>query len=250
MSQTQTILHPGHGNPSVSDTHRAELDAALAGMPFEKVDLTTSSGAEFAQQKTAFERRRKPISLAFAGVLVGLLLTSGSRWSAIGASESAIFLLGLTLAGVGCLGRLWCSLYIAGYKTRVLVTAGPYSLCRNPLYFFSCVGGTGVLLASGTFALPAIMLVAFAVFYPWIIRQEESRLLAVHQDEFLTYCRKTPCFFPKWSQLQEPKDYTVHPRVFRTGILDAFWFLFLTGTVHFLADLHRTGALPTLWRLW
>jgi protein-S-isoprenylcysteine O-methyltransferase Ste14 len=36
--------------------------------------------------------------------------------------------------------RLWCSLYISGYKNSQLITSGPYSLCRNPLYFFSFVG--------------------------------------------------------------------------------------------------------------
>jgi protein-S-isoprenylcysteine O-methyltransferase Ste14 len=30
--------------------------------------------------------------------------------------------------------RLWSTLYIGGRKRVVLVSDGPYSLCRNPLY--------------------------------------------------------------------------------------------------------------------
>jgi hypothetical protein len=35
------------------------------------------------------------------------------------------------IAAVASLGRMWCSLYIAGSKDKELITNGPYSLCRN-----------------------------------------------------------------------------------------------------------------------
>ena len=217
--------------------------------PLEPVNLgpTPDPGA-FG--KTRHESYRVPRTMAFAGTLFALLLTCGSQWPAFGAIEQGMFLLGLSLAIVGCLGRLWCGMYIAGYKTQSLVTCGPYSLCRNPLYFFSCVGSIGVLLASGTIGLPALVLFAFACYYPRIIRDEEARLMAIHQEKFTAYCRQTPSFFPSLKNFHEPLEYTVRPQVFRKGILDAFWFVFLAGGIHLFANLHRSGAIPTWYYLW
>jgi len=50
---------------------------------------------------------------------------------------SCLFFAGTLLAGVAVTGRAWSLMYISGKKNASLVTVGPYSLCRNPLYFFS-----------------------------------------------------------------------------------------------------------------
>ena len=47
-----------------------------------------------------------------------------------------LFAIGIALVGISSLGRMWCSLYIAGDKDESLMTQSPYSACRNPLYFF------------------------------------------------------------------------------------------------------------------
>lgn len=59
--------------------------------------------------------------------------------------STILFLLGLLLVGVATVGRLWCSLYISGHENSELITTGPYSLSRNPLYFFSLPGFAGIL---------------------------------------------------------------------------------------------------------
>ena len=44
-------------------------------------------------------------------------------------------ILGFILVVFGSFGRIWASLYIEGNKTKNLITAGPFSMVRNPLYF-------------------------------------------------------------------------------------------------------------------
>src|SRR5262245_34324764 len=48
------------------------------------------------------------------------------------------------------LGRTWSSLYIGGRKIEEFVQSGPYSVMRNPLYLFSCIGAIGVGMQAGT----------------------------------------------------------------------------------------------------
>ena len=105
------------------------------------------------------EKLRIHLSQIFVVALILLILLSESRWeTTIPLIGSGLFLMGIILAGIAALGRLWCSLYIAGYKTDTLITEGPYSMCRNPLYFFSFIGALGVGFASKTFLIPFIIL--------------------------------------------------------------------------------------------
>ena len=50
--------------------------------------------------------------------------------------HEAIERIGIILIMVGIIGRTWCAMYIGGNKLNRLVTEGPYSLTRNPLYVF------------------------------------------------------------------------------------------------------------------
>ena len=52
--------------------------------------------------------------------------------------------LGLALVTVGIGGGLWATLYIGGRKSAVVVSTGPYSITRNPLYLFSSIAAAGV----------------------------------------------------------------------------------------------------------
>jgi protein-S-isoprenylcysteine O-methyltransferase Ste14 len=87
-----------------------------------------------------------------------------------------LFLSGIVLVGVATVGRLWCSLYISGYKCAELISTGPYSMSRHPLCFFSFIGFVGVGLATETVTLALVMVCFFLLCYPVVIAQEESEL--------------------------------------------------------------------------
>lgn len=195
------------------------------------------------------EKIRIGLSRVFVFLLLIIILMSSSatnaRWPLLG---ETLFFMGVILAAVASMGRLWCSVYIAGYKTDVLVMQGPYSMTRNPLYFFSLIGAVGVALATETLLIPALVLAAFAAYYPFVIRSEESVLLKRHGNAFTDYFRTVPRFFPKLSGLMEPDTYVVRPKVIKRHMLDALWFVWLLGFMEVIEVLHELHLLPTL--LW
>jgi protein-S-isoprenylcysteine O-methyltransferase Ste14 len=197
-----------------------------------------------------FERIRLPITRIIAVILLIIIIFSSSAWERISFVSNLFFLIGCILVGIASLGRLWCSLYIGGYKNTTLVTSGPYSISRNPLYFFSMIGGAGVGLATETLLIPVVIVVLFLLYYPSVIRSEERRLLTLHGERFEAYRRNTPAFFPKLSLLKEPETYTVNPRIFKRNIFRALWFIWLVGILEIIEAFHETGVLPTYFRIY
>ena len=161
-----------------------------------------------------------------------------------------LFLIGITMAGMATVGRLWCSLYICGYKTNKLISVGPYSLCRNPLYFFSLLGGIGVGLATETLTVTLLILAAFLLYYPFMIRAEEKKLRKIHGDEFDRYVKNTPRFWPSFALLNEPEEYTVRPKLLRKRVFDALWFIWLIGILEIIEALHECNIIPILFKLY
>lgn len=198
-----------------------------------------------------FEKLRLVISRILVFILVAVILVSSSalddKWPLL---STLLFFCGVVMVAVACLGRLWCSLYIAGYKTDVLIDQGPYSMCRNPLYFFSLVGAVGVGLATETVFIPAIILIAYGAYYPMVIKSEERRLSAIHRDAFIEYFKSTPRFFPAISRLVEPETYVVKPRVYRRHMLDVIWFILIIGFLKVIGVLHELQILPTLFNVY
>ena len=200
--------------------------------------------------RSLVQRKRKVVTWIFAIALGSLILVSRSAWEGSGLVSDLLFSMGLVLVGVATVGRLWCSFYICGYKTNTLITVGPYSVCRNPLYFFSFLGGAGIGLATETLTVTFVLLVAFALYYPFVIMAEEKRLRAVHGDDFERYVGRTPRFWPSFAKLEEPEEYTVKPRRLRNGILDAMGFVWMAGILELIEALHEYNVVPAFFRLY
>ena len=187
-------------------------------------------------QYFATHRLRVSRIFAIAFFLVVLAMESAHEGSLV---STALFLLGLLLVGIATVGRLWCSLYISGHKNSELITTGPYSLSRNPLYFFSLLGFAGIGFASETVTLGAVLAAAMLIGYPAVIRQEEAVLRERFGAKFEAYCARVPRFLPKLSGYVEPETYTVNPRLFRRSMLDVVWFIWFVGVLEFVEALHE-----------
>lgn len=190
------------------------------------------------------------ISRIFAAAIVILILIFQSRWENTDAWSMVFFLTGVFLIGFAISGRLWCSLYISGYKSDTLITTGPYSMCRNPLYFFSFLGAAGIGLTTETLSIPVIIVIVFMLYYPLVIKAEQKKLANIHKEAFTEYCKRTPAFFPSLKLLNEPEEYIVKPKLFKKAALDAMWFVWLLGIVEFAESLHEAGLLPAVLKLY
>jgi len=198
----------------------------------------------------SFAKHRIGASRVLVALLLVLIAVTGSFWHThrpvLGDSLVA---LGLILATVGGIGRLWCNLYIVGYKNASLLTIGPYSMTRNPLYFFSSIGGVGVGLATGTFSFAIAIAGLFALTYPSVILSEEERQRSIHGQAWEDYVAAVPRFFPRFSQLTEPADYMAHPLLFRRHLLDAVWFTWAAALMILISELREVGIVPQLFTL-
>lgn len=226
----------------------------MASLESTNIQLTSISHFGNAisdyQPVTESERRRRPLTIVF-GVFIGFIfLATGSCWPTHGVMRELLFFVGICMAAIGTLGRTWSNLFISGYKTKVLIRFGPYSMCRNPLYFFSGIGMIGIGLCSETLVIPLVMAIFFSIYYPWIIHCEEVRLSAAHLQEYQDYCQEVPAIWPRPSQYQEPDSYVMIPRVMRKNIMDAFWFVALAGLAQVVAELHEGQWLPPLFKTW
>jgi protein-S-isoprenylcysteine O-methyltransferase Ste14 len=197
------------------------------------------------------EKLRIHMTWVFAFLLAVVILFSSSIWEVrFPLLSSLLFLVGIFLVATGSIGRLWCSLYIGGYKTEKLITVGPYSMCRNPLYFFSLFGATGAGLASENLTVPLIILCGFCLYYPFVILSEQEHLRSIHGKEYDTYLRVTPAFFPKPSLMREPAEYVVKPHVFRRRMLGALYFVWLVGLLELIEEAHELNLLPIFFWLY
>lgn len=203
-----------------------------------------------AQQKYAsrVEAARLPVSRLVAVAVVGLLVVA-SPMDRPEAVEEGLRALGLMLAAIGTVGRLWCSVYIGGRKTCELVTAGPYGLCRNPLYLFSFIGATGVALTSQSTLIFSLVTLFLALYYPGVIRSEEAKLRVVHGAAFDQYLAVTPVLIPRRLRLRQEAPRLVDVALFRQHALEAIWFVWAVALVTLLQVLHEVALLPTLFRL-
>lgn len=190
--------------------------------------------------------RNRLIAARIFGLGISVLLILGATYwnfsnQMIG---TALFVAGTLLAVLGFCGRLWCLSYIAGRKKRVLVTGGPYSLCRHPLYFFTMVGGLGLALCTETLSIPLIFLLGFGIHYPSVIRAEDE-FLSLNFPGYDDYKKRVPAFFPRLIPLVDEETVPVNARAFLRELSSAGGSLCLLGVIELIEGLHAADILPT-----
>jgi protein-S-isoprenylcysteine O-methyltransferase Ste14 len=178
------------------------------------------------------------LAVAFVGIV---LVVSTSRWPS--PVRAAIEWTGLALLAVCIAGRTWCALYIGGRKTRELVTVGPYSLCRNPLYLFSIIGAVGIGAQLGAVSIAALAGLLTWAAHALAVVQEEHRLLAGHGERYRGYVARVPRFLPQLAGWQDVEILRVRPRAVTRTFVDACVFLAAVPVVALIQHLQGAGAI-------
>ncbi|RJQ52231.1 MAG: isoprenylcysteine carboxylmethyltransferase family protein [Nitrospiraceae bacterium] len=189
------------------------------------------------------------LSRIFTGALFIVLFTTTHSWESGSPVDITIEFIGLALIIIGSYGRIWSYLYICGRKTDELVIIGPYSITRNPLYFFSLIGAIGVGFASENILVVGLIILFFIIIYPVIISAEEKKLEELHGDAFRDYRNSVPRLFPKTFTLQHPELYEIYTRKFGRVFFDAMWFVWLFIIMQVIEKLHNFKIIPVLWQV-
>jgi protein-S-isoprenylcysteine O-methyltransferase Ste14 len=185
-------------------------------------------------------------------IAVLIAFGGGAAFWAVGhpLMEKSLFITGIALASVGAAGRAWATSYISGQKQKQLVRSGPYSLCRNPLYFFSTILGVGFGFCTETLTIPLLIAAALAVLYYFQIAREEKTLSTLFGYEYDAYVATVPRFFPSFEHYTEPDEITISPRLLKNGLFGIAFLLILIGALEALEGLHQSGILPTFYRIY
>lgn len=212
------------------------------------MSINPSAFAQHDPAHGSFRKARQAYLLVTLGVVWWAV--SATVWSNGNFAGEASFGLGVLLVAVGFAARVWVSTYQAGYKNKRLITEGPYSLCRNPMYFCNLLGGIGACLTTATITAPALFLMACALHYPRVIRDEEARLRRHHGDAFDAYRARTPILLPSFKRFSQPAEYLVRTRELSGKIPLALAPIAAVAFFHFGAALHAHHLLPTLFRVY
>jgi protein-S-isoprenylcysteine O-methyltransferase Ste14 len=192
---------------------------------------------------------RKVVLYAVAAAGVFVFAVTTSIHPAGGTIHEMIEWLGIVLIVVCILGRTWAALYIGGRKIEEFVQTGPYSVMRNPLYFFSFVGAAGIGMQVGSVVLGLICAaLAWLIFFV-VVRQEELLLAEHYGAAYRDYLARVPRFLPNPSLWHDEATLTIRPPRVVMTFADALLFLLAVPLAEFFEYLQETGVIPVLLRL-
>jgi protein-S-isoprenylcysteine O-methyltransferase Ste14 len=187
--------------------------------------------------------RLRLTALLLAGVVA--LVAVSARTAAGGLAGQLLQLAGLACMAAAALGRIWASVFIAGFKDVQLVRRGPYAMLRHPLYALSLLAVLGIGLTSRSVSISTMLLASFSAIYVAAARAEDRFLRAGHGADFARYAGQVRAFLPRWSAYEVPDSLEVRPRILWKAFLDAGALLGLWMLLVAADGLQQAGLTPT-----
>lgn len=165
------------------------------------------------------------------------------------ATHETLEFIGYLLVALCALGRVYTSAFLGGFKNDKLITYGPFSIVRNPLYFFSLVGFAGIALITAHIVIIVGLPVAFIITYHFLIKREEERLQEIFGASYKKYKAKTPKLFPNFKLYKAPEIIEVKPKFLNNAFRDSIWWFAAFPLLEILESLKGMDIFPSLFIL-
>ena len=179
--------------------------------------------------------------------LIPMALFIKPPWPEVSAIDYAMNWVGYAFLITGLGLRMWSMFYLGSRKSRELVTEGPFSICRNPLYVGTFMVFIGVSLC---FENLVMLIFATSVAIPVhfvAVRSEERHLKELFQDEYEAYCRSTPRFLFRLANYRSSGTVSVSTRLLRRVVIDVVGVALVPALADLVDTLHIQGILPVVW---
>jgi protein-S-isoprenylcysteine O-methyltransferase Ste14 len=192
------------------------------------------------------QSRRIALIGGVAAMVVGGLYVSDSLWGRDSLMEAVLKSVGQCLIMAAVLGRLWATLYIGGRKNACLITKGPYSLSRNPLYFFSILGAVGAGLVFGSLAAALLLGGAIWLLLDRAARDEAELLCASFGASYADYAERVPLLWPRVTGYADATEPSFRPSALGRALRDGLLFLLPLPIAELAGYAKAAGLLPRL----
>ncbi len=146
-------------------------------------------------------------------------------------------------------GRVYSTLFIGGRKNEEMITGGPYSVVRNPLYFFSFLGVLGVGLYSNHLLVLAALAAIFFAVYRQVISREEAFLEEKFGGAYRQYKERVPALIPDVSLYQSADHIEINLKFVHKALKDAVWWLTPIFLFEMVEYLHEAGIVAPVMTL-
>jgi protein-S-isoprenylcysteine O-methyltransferase Ste14 len=194
--------------------------------------------------------QRKIIVLAAIAVGLAVLMAMRPVWPEGAYGHEALERFGILCILIGILGRTWCTMYIGGQKLNRLVTKGPYSVTRNPLYVFSAIAAFGLGAQLGSIVFALLCAAATIAVFVLVISHEERALAERFPAEFAVYKARVPRLMPAFCGWQDAETILVRPAAVHRTFRDATLFLVAAPGLKVLESLRDDWAIGPLFNLY
>jgi protein-S-isoprenylcysteine O-methyltransferase Ste14 len=161
-----------------------------------------------------------------------------------GWSDLSLDALGWCVFVCGAAFRWWATLYIGNQKDSIVVRDGPYSICRNPLYFGNFLLTLAIAAYLGSVTMAVGILLATVIYLSVTIPVEERALLSRFGSEYAEYVRVVPRWWPQFRRLNSVATLQLDVSGLRIEATRALRWMWIPVLCELITQLRHEGWWP------